>query len=381
MSRRPIQDKRKGSIVVLAMFLMVGLLAMIALAVDVGFLCVTRQQLQRSADAAALAACWELIDTGAPTGQSNPSLMRYNAQTIANDFAQMNEVLQRRPELLTDDIQIGYLENPSDPTCSMVLNSGNPPNAVRVKVRRSDGVNGPAPLFFARVLGHSEMQMEAEATAALLTNIRGFRTPPQGKPIGILPFALDEGTFHDMINGEGEDNWIWDEDRNERIAGQDGASEVNLFPQGTGSPGNRGTVDIGKSNNSTKDISRQIINGISEADLAAHGGELVIDEETKVLYLNGDTGISAGVKDELASVIGEPKIIPIFRDVSGNGNNATYTIVDFVGVRILDVKLTGSMSSKRVTIQPATIVTSGAVWAPGTSSTGHFIYSPAWLVR
>ena len=40
------------------------------------------------------------------------------------------------------------------------------------------------------------------------------------------------------------------------------------------------------------------------------------------LYLNGDTGISAGVKDELASIKGQPRIIPIFSTVSGNGNNA-----------------------------------------------------------
>ena len=40
------------------------------------------------------------------------------------------------------------------------------------------------------------------------------------------------------------------------------------------------------------------------------------------LYLNGDTGISAGVKDELASIIGKPRIIPVFESVSGNGNNA-----------------------------------------------------------
>ena len=100
-----------------------------------------------------------------------------------------------------------------------------------------------------------------------------------------------------------------------------------------------------------------------------------------MLYLNGDTGISAGVKDELASIIGEPKVLPVFRDVTGNGNNATYTIEDFVGVRILEVKLTGSVSKKRVIIQPATIVTSGVVGAPGEAGVGHYIYSPAWLVR
>ena len=262
----------------------------------------------------------------------------------------------------------------------MVIGSGNAPNAVRVRVRRSSEINGAAPLFFARVLGHREMQLKAEATAALLTNISGFHTPPAGKTIGILPFALDLTTCTIMLEGRGADNWQWDDNTKQLKAGRDGATEINLYPQGTGSPGNRGTVDIGNNNNSTRDIARQITSGVTESDLAPFGGELKLNENG-VLLLNGDTGISAGVKDELASIIGEPKIIPIFREVNGNGNNAMYTIVDFVGVRILDVKLTGSVSSKRVTIQPATIVTSGAVSAPDDSSAGHYIYSPPWLVR
>lgn len=59
------------------------------------------------------------------------------------------------------------------------------------------------------------------------------------------------------------------------------------------------------------------------------------------LFLNGDTGISAGVKNELASIKGEPKLIPLFNQVNGPGNNATYSIVKFVGVRLMQVKLTG----------------------------------------
>ena len=255
-----------------------------------------------------------------------------------------------------------------------------PPNAVRVTVRRSHQVNGAAPLFFARLLGHQDAEIQAQATAALLTNIRGFHTPPSGKPIGMLPFALDEDTALDMLAGEGEDHWRWDHANQQVASGKDGAVEVNLYPQGTGSPGNRGTVNIGSSNNSTSDISRQILGGVTAADLSHHGGELVFDEYGNI-YLNGDTGISAGIKDDLASIIGEPKVVPIFRQVTGNGNNATYQIVDFVGIRVLDVKLTGSMSSKRVTIQPASIVCTGTVYDPGSTSTGHFIYSPVWLVR
>ncbi|HLQ44366.1 MAG TPA: hypothetical protein VK137_06540, partial [Planctomycetaceae bacterium] len=118
--------------------------------------------------------------------------------------------------------------------------------------------------------------------------------------------------------------------------------------------GNRGTVDIGSSNNSTADLSRQIRNGPNETDLAYFGGTLKIPAGG-LLALNGDTGLSAGIKDDLAAIIGQPRAIPIFRSVSGPGNNATYQIVKFVGIRILFVQLTGSPSGKKVTIQPAPV--------------------------
>ena len=102
-------------------------------------------------------------------------------------------------------------------------------------------------------------------------------------------------------------------------------------------------------------------------------------DENGELELNGDTGISAGVKDELESIKGEPRIIPIFRTVTGPGNNAQYTIVCFAGVRILEVKLTGKMSSKRVIIQPAPMVAKGGI--AGSGQTSQFVYSPVWLVR
>jgi hypothetical protein len=78
--------------------------------------------------------------------------------------------------------------------------------------------------------------------------------------------------------------------------------------------------------------------------------------------------------------MGDPRIIPIFRTVEGPGNNATYTIVKFCGVRIMDVKLTGNMNQKRVIIQPCPIVTKGAICGEveGASS---LVFTPVTLVR
>ena len=54
-TRKYRPPRRRGAIAVLSAFLMVGMLAMVALAIDVGYLQVARTQLQQSADAAALA--------------------------------------------------------------------------------------------------------------------------------------------------------------------------------------------------------------------------------------------------------------------------------------------------------------------------------------
>ena len=83
----------------------------------------------------------------------------------------------------------------------------------------------------------------------------------------------------------------------------------------------------------------------------------------------------------MASIIGQTRLIPIFTTVVGNGNNATYDIVMFVGVRVLDVDLTGSMSSKHLTVQPATVFTRGGIASALSTQQSYGTYSPVWLVK
>ena len=74
----------------------------------------------------------------------------------------------------------------------------------------------------------------------------------------------------------------------------------------------------------------------------------------------------AAIKDELESIIGLPRAIPLFSEVTGNGNNAMFTVVGFAGIRIMEVKMTGAMSKKRVIIQPAFVVDDAGITGPGT---------------
>lgn len=383
---RRFTARRKGNVLVLTAFMMVAMMAMLSVTVDIGYLQTARCQLQQSADAAALAAAAELIDDEALTGNPGMSDEIDLARAYAIQFAAANKVCKAQPVVNSNssnnpagDVVVGYLSNPSDPNAAMDYTNSDLFNAVQVRVRRTTASNGEVPFFFARALGVNSIGTETDATAALMKNFRGFRSPGNGGKLQLLPFALDHQTWNDLIAGGGTDSWTWDPSTGTVRAGGDGSREVNLYPQGTGSPGNRGTVDIGSSNNSTNDIARQITDGISQADLDHLGGKIEFDANGE-LSLNGDTGISAGVKDELASIIGDPRMIPIFSEVNGPGNNANYTIIAFAGVRIMEVKLTGSNSSKRVIIQPARVTTNGGI--PGSGpQTSYFVYSPVWLVR
>ncbi|MDX1963413.1 MAG: pilus assembly protein TadG-related protein [Pirellulales bacterium] len=379
--------KRAGNVMMLTLFLLVGLLGCVAFAVDLGYLSMARTELQRTADAAALAAGWDLLNNNAVKFDFDMQAEITAARAQAQSYSLLNTVCNTGPSLdantsnsQSGDIVIGYLSNPSDPACAWSFNNSQLFNAVQVTVNRGINQNGEVPLFFSRIWGLTGQTMSATATAALNNNFGGFEiSSGGGGNLQILPFALDEVTWNALMNGNGSDNYSYDPATGNVTSGSDGVLEVNLYPQGTGSPGNRGTVDIGGGNNSTNDIARQIVDGISPADLEALGKPLKLNESGE-LTLNGDTGISAGVKDELASIIGQPRIIPIFRTVVGPGNNATYTIVKFAGVRLLNVKLTGSMSSKKVMIQPARLVVKGGIPST-TQGTSYFLYSPVRLVR
>jgi Flp pilus assembly protein TadG len=374
---------RRGTVVVLTAFFMVVMVAFIAMAVDLGYLQNVRTELQRSADSAAMAGAWELVADGAP-GLTDDTAA---ARTAAAAFAAYNPVCRSAPTVdlnaansQSGEIVVGYIADISDPNATLDTSDPTKFNAVQVRVRRTSTSNGEAPLFFGRILGLSSIGAEASAVSVLAGNHGGFRAPSDGDTIGILPFALDKTTWDNLVNnGAGTDNWNWDAECEELEAGSDGIKEVNLYPQGTGSPGNRGTVDIGGNNNSTADLARQITSGINEQDMIDLGKPLEFDDNGK-LSLNGDTGISAGVKDELASIIGQTRIIPIFESVSGPGNNAQYSIVQWAGVRVLDVKLTGSPSQKRVIIQPASVITRHGIPTTAANSS-WYVYSPARLTR
>ncbi|MCA9262004.1 MAG: hypothetical protein KDA61_22455, partial [Planctomycetales bacterium] len=180
-NRRRLSDRR-GAIVVLAAVMSVVLLGVVAFAVDVGYVLSSKQELQRTADAAAMAACWNY---GAKLADGYQVCTALDAgRQAANRYASLNDVAGEGPELVqnscggaTGDVVFGAVANLYDANFQLDTSNSAMFNAVKVRVRRDSQVNGQVPFFFAKVFGRTGQDVDAEATAGYARRISGFKTP------------------------------------------------------------------------------------------------------------------------------------------------------------------------------------------------------------
>jgi Flp pilus assembly protein TadG len=350
--------------------LMIGI---VAFATDVSIIAVGRAQLQTAADSAALAGAFSLANQQRLLAYPLQSADISAAQTQALKFASLNKVLGDPALVLpnttdantgTEDLVLGYLTRPFDSSQPIQTASASVPyfNTTLVRSSRTSAHGGVIPSFFSKIWGRTGSDVHVSASAAVL-GISGFKTISSGANADLLPIVLDKATFNAMIRNQTTDQYTYNLATNTVTAGPDGIAESKLYPVINGYPGNWGTIKVGVSDNSTSTIGQQIRYGITPAQLATYpGGVIQPDPTTGTIQFEGNPGISAGLKDDLTSIIGKPVRIPIF-DPSmsgGNGNNLVYTVIAFAPARLLKVSFKGK--NKYVTIQPASVSDPTEVW-------------------
>src|SRR5262249_51749299 len=100
--------RRRGTVLLPTAFLMIVMMAVLAMALDIGYVYTVRTEMQRSADAGAIAAAWELID---PQGVSTDNSGRVAlARSSASTFAGKNFVGSSAPQLAVSDVTIGHID-------------------------------------------------------------------------------------------------------------------------------------------------------------------------------------------------------------------------------------------------------------------------------
>ncbi len=386
--KRARRTQRRAAILVIGGMFTVSACLLCGLVVDTGNLCVARAELQRCSDSASLAAASVLLDRGALNGSPNPSAVNAAASTAASSFVRANPCRSRTLNLRAEDLFLTRYKHNDDPALCEFISGSNIYNSARVIARRDNLQNGPIPLFFGGFAGLGSVNANGQAAAFIETDISGFCVKPgTGMTCKLLPFSLWEGLWDARV-AKRVDAFTHNLDTATVSNGTDGIYEVNMYPQDlVDCPGNFGTIDIGSANNSTADITRQILYGPNEYDFSFFpNNELRIAEVDpeeplgrKILRLNGDTGISAAIKDDLYAIRGQPRILPLHWKAVGNGNNAEFRIVRFVGVTIVDVKLTGALKSKYVKIQPCYTVDGTGIGGGADGVTSEYIYRPPRL--
>jgi Flp pilus assembly protein TadG/formylmethanofuran dehydrogenase subunit C len=148
MTEFVLQHDRRGSIVVLAAILLVPLLCMVAFAIDIGYIVHVDTELQRTADACALAAVRAMPETSKATAV---------AQAVA-----VSNYGTAGPDLEVSDVTYGDWDRETGTFST--AQSGNA-NAVQVTVRRTAARGNPLSLFFAPILGVDQADVTATAIA------------------------------------------------------------------------------------------------------------------------------------------------------------------------------------------------------------------------
>lgn len=185
---------QRGGVAVIATGFLVTALIMGALVIDLGYLFVTRNQLQNIADSAALAAGRALgsIYRGGLVDSTNLPIkpLAMHAGTIGTGYAltaqdqatiqnaateAANEHIAGGARITTAPVVIGHWNHATQtftPGTDFRLAPPAPgalPNAVQVTVQRAPGQNGPVTAFFAGIIGISTLNVSSNtARAALL---------------------------------------------------------------------------------------------------------------------------------------------------------------------------------------------------------------------
>jgi len=181
----------RGAVAVYVAILLIVFIGFIALAVDIGYVMVVRNQLQNAADASALAGCNKFYYPPAPvTMPPFPDPYWQSAESAAAAAVSDNKADNKQLEL--GDIVTGYWDITQSSlglrdksTYTPTTNDGP---AIQVAIAKTGAKNSGAILtFFAGILGIETVDMSAQATAVAAS-------PGSVKTGALVPYAISEDT-------------------------------------------------------------------------------------------------------------------------------------------------------------------------------------------
>lgn len=380
-ARKPFRknDHKRRAVVVVQVVVLLGVLVgAAALTIDVGGMFAARADLQRTADAAALAAVSGYVTDNMmlvrqTDGDSELfSDVRIMSQSRAVDIGASNGTYGTDSTYLPNsDITLGWIDvtsgtSPIDTTAAL-----GQYNAVQVRARRtSDSYNGPVDFLFASIFGHYSGDVTATATAAFDDRALGF--DPGVSPGYLLPFTINRIEYETQL-AAGNDDYSFDNAADVVDNSPDGIGEIDIYP-GNLAPGNFGLLNIGTPNQGANALGQQIQNGVSPEDVEAEIGSTTMaffdSSGYPISYpITGDPGLTASLETDVELRVGDIIAFLLHDIVVEQGSNSVYTITDIRFGRLMKVRIQGAAPLRGLWIQPVNFAGPGVILDPAAPST------------
>jgi hypothetical protein len=174
-----MKQRNRGQILVLFVLALVVLIGMAALGVDVGYMYSVRHDLQRCADAGALAGASRFIPGPGEIGGWSDTGARSEATARATDYASKDNVIQTQ-----------LLSQPGD---NVIVTFDQGPDRIKVQTERT------VPLFFSKLfLGPTKRitayaVAEAASVSSTTTCVAPFGIPLPWEEHGTDPYKFEKG--------------------------------------------------------------------------------------------------------------------------------------------------------------------------------------------
>jgi Flp pilus assembly protein TadG len=366
---------RRGAVAILVALLVIFLIAMVAFAVDIGWIVLTESELKNAADAAALAGVKPLMDgyvltnlPGVTGSQKNTILINAQNSAIANAQAYAFFHTAGGVSNLTlnsSDVQFGF----TDASGNYSTTFTGFPNTIVATMRRDSSANGPLALFVAPLIGVNSTSITTSAAATMYGGTVSSLQKTLTNKVSMLPVTYDVNQWNNfMATG-------LDTDGSSAISG--GYPALQVYPSLT-EPGNFGQLSLRGSRASTSTEIGWVNNGIAQSDVNGLFGVGLLPispTNTNYNWLGG-----AGMKTSLVGAInaraGTQFLLPLFTPLNpgvptpktyaagtGAGSHYYYDIVQFVGVTVVN-------GSSGITVQPSAFLDGNLVFGNGVVPVG-----------
>jgi hypothetical protein len=375
----PIKSQpRRGAVAMLLPLVLTVLVGVGALALNLTWLSSHQTQLRQASEAAALAGAAQLLDPAPDATPSAPdpaAAARVAAATVqAKAFFAANSAATLQTTSGNPDIVAGWSDDPTVPHGLVTPWTGvGPVNALSVRGIRRRNLGQGVLLWFGGLLGHKDAEPAAAATASMDQRICGFR------PVGVVNVPMvpllvaPTDQWPSSVPGTATglpDHYAVAPRTGTVGAGPDGVAEIALHvavPGDSLPPGeaNARWLALPAAPVDFASVGRQIAQGLSAGDLAAAGGELVLDPDDTVLSAADsapNASETAALRTALLAIRGQKRIWPIGNLVTV-GDETSCQVTGFVAGCVVDCTFDGE--SLDIVVQACTIQTCTGVLRSG----------------